>query len=102
MAENAIDKLQGLSTETELRNEILFKELCTQINGLLQHDFEKLVYILYRVDVDEQKLKKMLEYNSDIPSAEVIANLLVERQAAKIKTRQQYRQNQVNDDEERW
>jgi hypothetical protein len=40
------------------------------------------------VDVDEAKLKKILNENPDTDAGVIIANLLIERQVEKTKTRQ--------------
>jgi hypothetical protein len=59
------------------------QQLAMVINDLIVHDFERLVRILYRVDVDEQKVRKLL---LDCPQADagiLIANLLIERQEQK-------------------
>jgi len=79
------------------------KEKLTQhINYLIQHDFEKLVALLYRIDVNEKKLKELLQRYSDNNSGEVIAELIIERQLEKIKTRQQFKNGDSISEEEKW
>lgn len=56
---------------------------------LVENDFQKLLQILYRADVDQYKLKELLE-NTDANSAEVIADVYIERQKAKIETWKKY------------
>jgi hypothetical protein len=56
---------------------------------LLENDFQKLLQILYRADVDQDKLKVSLE-NSTTNSAQVIADAYLERQKAKIETWKKY------------
>lgn len=56
---------------------------------LVENDFSKLVQILYRADVDQDKLKQLLE-TSDASSAEVIADAYIARQRAKIETWKKY------------
>jgi hypothetical protein len=56
---------------------------------LLENDFQKLLQILYRADVDQYKLKALLE-NSTTNSAQVIADAYLERQKAKIETWKKY------------
>ena len=53
------------------------------INELIQHDFNKLLTILYRIDVDEDKLKSALRQQPARDAAEIIAELMIERQAGK-------------------
>lgn len=59
------------------------------INYLIQKDFQKLLTILYRIDVSEEKLKTMLS-GSDEDAGRIIADLIIERQIQKIKSRQQF------------
>ncbi len=58
-------------------------QLAMVVNHLIIHDFGKLVRILYRVDVDEYKLKKLLNENPQADAGVLIANMLVERQEQK-------------------
>lgn len=57
---------------------------------LLDHNISKMMNILYRTDVDEEKLKALLISNSDLPSAEVIADAYISRQKEKVETRKKY------------
>jgi hypothetical protein len=77
--------------------------LIDEIRYLLEHDFHKLVSILYRMDVPEGKLRGLLQENPDQDAAELIAALMLERAAQRQKTKEDYgRQNTENDTEERW
>jgi hypothetical protein len=61
--------------------------LAAKINELLNHDFSRLVSILYRVDVNENKLRY----------------LLIERQLQKKKSKEQFKQSDNTIDEnEKW
>jgi len=60
------------------------------INELLRTDFHALVQLLYRIDVDEKKLKELLEANPGIDSASIIAALIISRQLEKTATKKQY------------
>ncbi len=73
------------------------------VNNLIQKDFQQLVNILYRVDVNERKLKYLLQENVGEDAAMIIADLIIERQLEKIKSRQQFRQNDDEiSNEEKW
>ena len=76
--------------------------LIVYINHLLLHDFDKLVYVLYRVDVNEKKLKELLQQNKETDAAVIITDLLIQRQEEKIKTREAFKSNNDISDEERW
>ena len=74
-----------------------------KINYLIIHDFNKLIYILYRADINEQKLNKLLAENKKEDAGKIIAALFIQRQLEKIKSREDSKLNK-NDipDEERW
>lgn len=93
-----MDDLKSLSTiisrdfEIEdLSSEALLRERLVQAFAyLLDNDISKMMNILYRTDVNEDKLKKLLISNSELPSAEVIADAYLTRQKEKIETRKKY------------
>jgi hypothetical protein len=66
------------------------EQLIDKLNFLLDHDFGKLIWILYRIDVSEEKAKTLLAEKSDHNPAEVLADLIIERQIEKAKTRLKY------------
>ncbi|RNL56489.1 hypothetical protein [Pedobacter jejuensis] len=53
---------------------------------LVDNDFPKLLQILYKADVDQYKLKELLETTEGMSSAEVITDAYIARQLAKIET----------------
>jgi hypothetical protein len=79
------------------------KVLVEKINDLINNDFQKLVSILYRMDVSEIKLKQLLTENTGTNAGIIIANLMIERQEQKIISRQQFRKKDENiSDDEKW
>ena len=75
-----VQKIQLDEANSYKNNEELFKALSGYLEYLIQTDFNKLVSILYRIDVSEQKVKKALANNlSKIPAGQIIARLLIER-----------------------
>lgn len=77
--------------------------LAEKINELINNDFQKLVLILYRMDVSEIKLKQLLTENAGTNAAVIIAGLMIERQAEKIRSRQQFSRRDENiSDDEKW
>jgi hypothetical protein len=95
--ELAIDLAEKISLE-ELKSQLI-----SYINDLIQNHFEKLVSLLYRIDVSEAKIKSLLQQQPGEDAAKIIAALIIERQLQKIKTRQQFNQRDNNfDEEEKW
>ncbi len=85
-------------------------ELAAHLNDLIKDNFDKLIAYLYRIDVNEQKLKSLLKQNPDENAGNIIATLIIERQLEKIKTREQFSTRDNNlptgqagiDEEEKW
>ena len=98
--------LEEVSKELELivKDDSITKQvLVDKINDLINNDFQKLVSILYRMDVSEIKLKQLLNENPGTNSALIIADLMIERQTEKIRSRQEFNKRDENiSDDERW
>lgn len=96
-----INESLEISLPASISLEELKQQLTSHINHLINHDFEKLVFYLYRIDVNESKMKQLLEQREGENAAGLIADLVIERQEEKIKSRQQFRQrdNDINENE---
>ena len=76
---------------------------CSSCNSpSITNNFEKLISLLYRVDVSERKLKQMLNENKNSDAGKIIAELIIERQLQKIKTRNEFKKRDDVSDEEKW
>lgn len=92
-----------INDEIELSDKNLLNRLAEYINNLILTDFEKLVQMLYRIDVHEMKLKKMLSDHPDQEAGKIIAELIVQRQLQKIKFKKEMESKQdENCEEEKW
>lgn len=77
--------------------------LSGHINHLITNNFHQLVALLYRIDVSETGLKNLLKESSGEDAGNIIADLIIERQLQKIKTRQQFSSRDENISEnEKW
>ena len=77
--------------------------LAERINEFINNDFQRLVSILYRMDVSETKLKQLLTNNPGADAGMIIADLMIERQGEKIRSREQFSKRDENiSDEEKW
>ncbi|HMK26958.1 MAG TPA: hypothetical protein VK483_13085 [Chitinophagaceae bacterium] len=96
-----IAKELGLSVRKD--NSSLNRQLLAdKINELLNNDFQKLVSILYRMDVSEIKLKLLLKDNPERDAAKIIADLMIERQVQKMKSKIETKNNNQIPDNEKW
>lgn len=98
-----INKNMCLILSDGISLEELHLHLSAYINQLIQTDFEKLIALLYRIDVSEQKLKQLLMLHPKEDTGKIIAALIIERQVEKIKSRQQFSRRDDNfTEEEKW
>ncbi|RYG23250.1 MAG: hypothetical protein EOO01_44440, partial [Chitinophagaceae bacterium] len=61
------------SSEEQLKNKLLLEQFTDFIRNLVLNDFEKLINLLYRIDVDESKLRKLLSARENEDAAKIIA-----------------------------
>ncbi|WP_083262347.1 hypothetical protein [Roseivirga sp. 4D4] len=59
------------------------------VEDLMAKDFNRLINILYRIDVSEEKLKEALALSNDNP-ASVVTKMILDRQLQKVETRKKY------------
>jgi hypothetical protein len=105
--EKLYELLQQISASSTMvctseRTQEVRAQLEAYVNELIQHDFSKLVDLLYRVDVNEKKLKELLAQRQDTSSAALIADLLIERQLQKQAWRQSPPPENDIPEEDRW
>ncbi|MFT3949667.1 MAG: hypothetical protein QM763_22070 [Agriterribacter sp.] len=106
MEREIIQSLQetlSLQVNNSLDEKELRYMITERINELIQHDFAQLIQLLYQVDINEAYLKKLLNEAGEKDAAEIIAELIIERQVQKLESRKRFK---INDDEineeEKW
>ena len=78
-------------------------QLAGRINQLVNEDFNKLISILYRLDIDEKALRNLLQDANTNDAGTIIAGMVIQRQLQKNKSRREFRQRDDNIDEsEKW
>lgn len=87
-----IDKIQEYTLQLLEENSISFssfeefrKHIIQRINDWINNDFEHLLFMLYRIDVHEDKVRKLMQEHKGENAAEVITDLIIERQKQKLK-----------------
>ena len=104
--DNDIENLLQQSPVADLEKDqlaILQKNLADRINHLINTDFERLVSLLYRMDINEKKLKQLLQENPGTDAGPIIAELVIEREIQKIKSRRQFNQRDPDiSEEDKW
>jgi hypothetical protein len=97
-----INKDTEIGFPGEISSDELQIQLSSFINQLIQTDFQKLLVLLYRIDVSEPRLKQLLKLHPEEDAGNIIAALIIERQLQKIKSRRQFSQQKDNFTEEKW
>ncbi|HET9056682.1 MAG TPA: hypothetical protein VFN30_07535 [Chitinophagaceae bacterium] len=91
----------------ELPEKITFEELeeklSAYINHLINTNFQHLIFILYKIDISETKLKQLIRENTTENAGKIIARLIIERQNQKIEYKKQFgKSTNQNSAEEKW
>jgi len=91
--------------EIDLPEKRSLEELKVLLSGYISHlmssNPDKLVSILSRVDVSEKTLKANLQ-NQEENASSIMAQMIIDRQLEKIKTRERYRSNNDIAEDEKW
>jgi hypothetical protein len=78
-------------------DEDLVTVLSDRITELLARDFETLMSIMYRLDIDELKIKAALSpHNPSDPSVS-LARIIIDRQKKRMDTKKRYTQPSLDD-----
>ncbi len=91
--ENSFHDLPGIfsnANEAELLNQSFRNKLIFAVKHLLESDLEKLVNILYRIDIEEDKVNRALASNGTEEAVSGIADLIIQRQIQKLEIRKKY------------
>jgi hypothetical protein len=72
-------------------DEMLRKRITEHVIRLLLYNMEKLLQVLYRVDIDEQKVKSAFAQQDPQLIAPALAELIIQRELQKAETRIRYR-----------
>ena len=62
------------------------------VSDLMDQNFEKLLMILYRIDIEESKIKQILSLQQPGLIARTIAETIIKREFEKIESRRKYSQ----------
>ncbi len=84
--------------QIEQKSSIYFKHinevktwLEKEIQYLLDHDFQKLIQILYRIDIPEEKAKEILNNTNPGQMSTSFAELIIARELLKVEMRRKYK-----------
>lgn len=81
--------------ESDLDEKTLFQMILDRVDYLISHDVDLLMSYLYRLDVEEKDIRKVMDLNAVLPANEGIARLILERQKKRIATKRKYKQDPI-------
>lgn len=70
--------------------EQLFRAIRPYISQLLDKDYGRLLSLLYRIDLPEGKLNATIQQRKSDPIADVISDLIIQRELHKVLLRRKY------------
>jgi len=94
---SVLDEVIACNDIAVLNDDLLIQQLADYINQLILVNFERLVQLLYRIDVSEAKLKYLLKENPAEDAGRIIALLIIERQIQKIKFKKEMSESDRDD-----
>ncbi|MCH7972353.1 MAG: hypothetical protein IH949_00415 [Bacteroidetes bacterium] len=70
--------------------------LTKKLSDLMVKNFDEVLNILYQIDINESKVRDVIQSNNNY-KASLLADLIIERQLQKVKTRGKYKRNSTKD-----
>lgn len=98
----ALQNLLNADLPADLNGEAIIALLKVRINHLLQHNFQGLISLLYRIDISEEKLKYQLQLHRGEDAAAIIAQLMIDRLIEKAVSKQQFKNDADIAEEDKW
>ncbi len=68
-----------------------FEKLCDYISWLMESRMDFLLSLMYRLDVTEKSIKEALHPSNPVNPVKALAELIIQRQLNRIKTKEKYR-----------
>jgi hypothetical protein len=93
IATKLVTDVMDLALPEQMRMDDLLQQMANHINRLAAIDFEQLVNLLYRIDVNEDKLRYLLQQHKGENTGLLIAELIVQRQLEKAQSRREHGQH---------
>lgn len=75
----------------------LFEMLADQVAYMMQYRLDFLLSLMYRLDIDEEKIRMALSPKALIAPNVGLAHLILERQKLRIKIKQEYGKTELDD-----
>lgn len=94
--------LQDYLPDFNVKGPDIEKQLSSYINELIITDFQKLLFVLYRLDINESQLQLLISQEKDQTAGDIIARMIIKRELQKIESRKKYKSFNTDSEEEKW
>ena len=84
-----------ITIKEELTEEALLQLIADQVAYYMEYDLEYLFSSMYRLDINEQKIKKALSPTATEPANIAVAKLILDRQKQRVYTKHYYKQHPI-------
>jgi len=88
-----LEEDEALIKDEHLDLNTLHEKLSLLVAYLMEHDMHRLLNAMYRLDVSETRFHEAMQSESKQEAAIRIADLIIEREMQKVKTRLHYRKH---------
>jgi hypothetical protein len=88
-----LEEDEALIKDEHLDLNTLHEKLSLLVAYLMEHDMHRLLNAMYRLDVSEIRFHEAMQSESKQEAAIRIADLIIEREMQKVKTRMHYRKH---------
>jgi len=93
---NSIERIFDIQIQEKADLNKLKERLTEELVYMLLHKMEALLQVLYRIDVNEKKVKACFDESQPDRIAPRLADLIIEREIQKSLTRKEYRERDNN------
>lgn len=84
-----------IEAQPDLSEDEIMIILTERVNQLLESDKDLLLSYLYRLDISQKKIARVLRVTNVIPAEQSLARLILDRQIERIRTKKKYRQDPI-------
>jgi hypothetical protein len=98
-----LNSIMAVALPEQMDAQQLHQKLSAHINQLIKNDFQGLLFLLYKIDVDENKVTTHLSAHTQEDAGNILASLVIERIIQREQSKKQFSNKRAADDtEEKW
>lgn len=87
---HALSQGWGIGLNDRATREDLLQAIAARVAHFIEHDFEKLLFSMYAIDISEDEFARVMDPADTKGSADAIAELILEREIEKMELRKRY------------